>query len=187
MKIKSNASPSEFSSPFYKANEDFCSVFESYIASHSGMVKGEYNAWSYLIFGKFESSKQWRLMYKKSSLTSGNLFLPDDQGLLTMATWTTKLPYNKDLICTIRKRKTLDFIWLPFNKNLIKLNQSNNYVLKSNTSLTKEINIIINILKPLFEIENIYEIHLKNNELTIDLRSKLHHFDFLDEIIKQVP
>lgn len=29
MKIKSNASPDELTSPFYKANEDFCMTFEN--------------------------------------------------------------------------------------------------------------------------------------------------------------
>lgn len=185
MKIKSHAAQNELTSPFYKANEEFCSDFESYIASKNGMVKGQYNAWSYLIFGKFESSKSWDLMYKKSTFSSsGNLLLSSkSQCLLTMATWSTKLSNTRGLNLLVRRKKTFDFLRRLFNKNLTTLNHTNDYVLKSNKSLSKDIHLILDSLKPLFDTKNIYEIELKRNDLTIELRSEEHHFDGLEKIL----
>ena len=90
MKIKSNASPDELSSPFFKINEEFCSDFESYVKNKNGKVKGNYNAWSYLIFGKISNPTNWNLTYKKSTFTStGDIFLSSKyQSLLVLSELT---------------------------------------------------------------------------------------------------
>ncbi|MFD2917799.1 hypothetical protein [Psychroserpens luteus] len=185
MKIKSHAAQNELTSPFYKANEDFCIRFENYIASKNGMIKGQYNAWSYLIFGKFESSKSWDLMYKKSTFSSsGNLLLSSkSQCLLTMATWSTKLYISENSSFSIRRTKNFDFIRKLFNKNIDTLNQKTGYIINSSRPLSKQVKNILIALKPLFDKKIIYEIELQRNELTIELRSEEHHFDVLEKIL----
>ena len=106
MKIKSNATLKEMTSPFYKKNEKFCEEFESFIASKNGKVKGEYNAWSYLIFGKISNPKNWNLMYKKSTFTSsGNLLLSSKSHcLFVKSEWTTKRIGTHNSEFRIRKK-----------------------------------------------------------------------------------
>lgn len=70
MKIKSNASPSEMNSSYYKANEEFCFAFEKYITKRGGKVNGTYNAWSFGVLGKINEPQKWYLMYKKATMSS---------------------------------------------------------------------------------------------------------------------
>jgi len=107
MIIKPDASSDEYSSPFFKLNEKFCSEFESFIAEKNGKVKGKYNAWSYAIYGKIREPKAWTLKYKKSTFSSsGNLWLSSkSQCLLVLAEWTTKRIENSNSDFQIRKKK----------------------------------------------------------------------------------
>ena len=187
MIIKSNASRAELSSPFYKINENFCAQFETYITSKKGMVKGNYNAWSFIVFGKFEDLMSWDLMYKKATYTSsGNLLLSSkSQSLLTMAIWKTKLLENKDANLIIRRKKTFDFIKMFFNRKIKNIGQTHNYIYVSDDRMSKKMNDIIEVLNPLFINKNIYKIQLKNDDLIIELRSEEHHFDILEKLLKK--
>ena len=46
--IKPNASPDEFLSPFFKANEKFCKDVEQYVSENND----ENYAWFYFVFGE---------------------------------------------------------------------------------------------------------------------------------------
>ena len=186
MKIKSNASPTELSSPFFTLNEEFCASFESYIASKNGKVKGKYNAFSFLIFGKITNPKPWDIMYKKATYTStGNLLLSSKyQSLLTLAEWKTERKSSQYSEFKIRKRTFFDALKMSFIKSLTRLDKSNKYVLHSKGNLPKFFSQLIEILKPLCISEEIYKIEHANDMLRIELRSERHHFDVLDRLIE---
>ncbi|WP_296382562.1 hypothetical protein [Winogradskyella sp.] len=186
MKIKSNASPAELSSPFFTLNEEFCSEFESYIASKNGKVKGKYNAWSFLIFGKTPHPKPWDVMYKKSTFTTnGNLLMSSKyQSLLALAEWETERKGTHDSEFEIRKKTTADILKIPLSKSVSKLEVSGKYVMCSKGKKPKFFLQLIDILTPLFISEEIYRIEYLNNKLRIELRSEHHHFNILDQLIE---
>ncbi len=188
MKIKSNASSDEIFSPFYKANEEFCFEFESYIASKNGKVKGNYNAWSYLVFGKVSTPKSWNLMYKKSTFTStGNLLLSSEyQNLLVLAEWETERKGTHNTEFKIRRKTRADFIKLLLNKTLSKLDLSDKYVIEIKDNKPQLISKLTEILKGLFISGEIYEIDHRNDKLKIELRTKKHHFDIFDKLTTEI-
>jgi hypothetical protein len=187
MAIKPNASPDEVSSPFYKANEEFCSEFESYIARKNGKVKGNYNAWSYLIFGKISVPKNWDLMYKKSTFTSGNLLLSSEyQSLLVLAKWETERKGIHNTEFNIRRKTRVDLIKLLLNKSLSKLDLSDKYVIEIKDNKPQLISKLTELLKNLFISGEIYEIDYRNDKLKIELRTKKHHFDLFDKLTSEI-
>ena len=152
MKIKSNASPDELSSPFLDLNKQFCFEFEKYVAKKNGKAKGTYNAWSYIANGKISNPKNWNLMYKKSTFTSsGNLLLSSKyQTLLVMAEWETEQKGTHDSEFVIRKKTSADFFKIPFSKSLSKLKFFKKYVIKVEGNKPKIFSEIIKILGDLF-------------------------------------
>ena len=184
MIIKPDASFDEYSSPFFKANEKFCSEFESFIAERNGEVKGKYNAWSYAIYGKIREPKTWTLIYKKSTFTSsGNLLLSSkSQSLLVLVEWTTRRIENSDSDFKIRKKKTTDLIKLNIGNKLKPLNISKKYVIEFGNEKPNFLKKIIEITKELFEKEEIYIIELKNGILKIELRTENHYFEIFNQL-----
>ncbi|WP_298425337.1 hypothetical protein [uncultured Kordia sp.] len=181
MKIKSNAVPEELDSPFYIENKKFCQVFERFIAGKEGKVRGRYNAWSYLIEGKIETLKSWNLFYKKSTFSGGNLLLSSKyQNLLTIAEWTCHAVNAKNAMFFIRKRKFIDIM----KPSYLKLKQHPAYVMKTNGEYLPYFSKVLNTLEMLFETNEIYTITLKNNKLTIELRTEKHHFNIFNELIQ---
>jgi hypothetical protein len=183
MAIKSNASPDEKKSPFYKNNEIFCSEFEYFIIEKNGKAKGYYNAWSYSIFGKILKHKNWTLKYKKATFSSGNLWLSSKhQNLLVLAEWETKRAgtYNSEFL--IRKKTKTDFIKKIFNKSLSKFNIYDKYIIESENNKSQLISQLNKILEPLFKSEEIYIIDHRNNRLKIELRTEKHYFDIFNEL-----
>ncbi len=118
MAILSNASPEEKLSPFYDDNEKFCKEFERFVAVYNGFVKGKYNAFSYYLVGKITNPSNWKLIYKKSTLTStGNLWLSSKrQSLFASAEWITSRISASDSEFLIRKKSKFDYIKLLFDK-----------------------------------------------------------------------
>ena len=189
MKIKSNAAPHEISSPFFELNKAFCATFEKYIATKGGLVKGKYNAWSFLVFGKIKQATVWELMYKKSTFTnSGNLLLSaKSQGLLTMATWSTTVTHRGFSNFRIRKKKKRDILRILLSKKVSALNIGKGYILETKSSALKQpFQDVIFAIKPLFEDKKIYGVNFKNDKLTIELRSDQHHFDVLDNLLNNI-
>lgn len=185
MKIKSNASPQELSSPFFKANKQFCYEFETYMASKNGLVKGKYNAWSYLIEGKIKSPDNWKLKYKKSTFSSGNLFFSSKkQNLLVLVEWQTDKFKDKNAEFYIRTKSYIDVLRLAFDKSVSQLNLSKSYVVCFKGEKPYFFDNIITTLEHLFTTKELYLITYKNQMLTIELRSELHHFDKLNELIE---
>jgi len=187
MKIKSNASPSETASEFYKLNENFCADFESYIASKNGKVKGNYNAWSYIVFGKISSPQNWDLMYKKSIFTSTSLLLSSKyQSLLVMAEWATKIKGLRQAEFTIRRKTKLDFLKKMINGRLVELDHFDKYVLETKEGKSKLVAKLTEILKSLFLSGEIYMIDYRDDKLVIEMRTEEHHFEILDELITEI-
>lgn len=188
MTIKPNASPNEFSSPFYKANEKFCREFESYIISKNGQVKGNYNAWSYLIWGNISTPKNWDLTYEKSTFTSsGNLLLSSEyQSLLVLAKWETERKGTHNNEFKIRRKTRIDFIKLLLHKTLSKSDLSEKYVIEIKNNKPQLVSKLTEILKSLFILGEIYEISRQNDKLKIELRTKRHHFDLFDKLTAEI-
>ena len=183
MKIKPNASPDEKSSPFYKRNEEFCSQFEHFVAEKKGKVKGNYNAWSYTILGKISTPKNWTLKYKKSTFSSGNLWISSkNQNLLVLAEWETERIGTHNSEFLIRKKTKTDFIKLMFNKSLSKFNIYDKYIIETENNKSQLISKLTKILEPLFKSKEIYKINHKDDTLKIELRTKKHYFDILNEL-----
>lgn len=188
MKIRPNASPNEISSSFFKKNQEFCSCFESFVANKNGKVKGNYNAWSYLIFGRISKPTIWNLTYKKSTFTSiGNLLLSSKyQSLLVLAERETerKETHNSEFI--IRRKIRADFLKKLVNKSLSELDISKNYILEIKNTKPKLISNLMEILKSLFQSGEIYKIEHKNNKLKIEMRTEKHYFDIFDRLITEI-
>ncbi|MBC8753615.1 hypothetical protein H2O64_02955 [Kordia sp. YSTF-M3] len=181
MKIKSNATPLELSSPFYLANEQFCHDFERFIASKQGKVKGVYNAWSYSIYGKIETGKAWDLKYKKATYSGGSIWFSSKyQNLLTLAEWKCHDFGTNDTSFVVRKKKFLDLL----NPSFSKVDTHENYVIKAKKGKPRVLPQLVSILKPLFESKEIYKITCKNNTLIIELRNEGHHFDIFNQLIQ---
>ena len=187
MKIKPNAAPDEISSPFYKSNEEFCSSFESYIASKNGRVKGNYNASSYLILGKISNPRNWNLKYKKSTLSSGNLLLSSKhQNLLVIAEWETERKGTHNSEFTIRRKTKTNFLKKALNKSITELDFTNNYILEIKDSKPQLIFKLTELLKDLFLSEEIYRIDHRNDKLKIEMRTDKHHFEIFDKLIVEI-
>ncbi len=185
MKIKSNAASDELTSPFYKINKDFCREFENYIASKNGKVKGNFNAWSYFIQGEVMAPKPWHLEYKKATYTStGNLILSSKkQNLLTLSEWSTPWAGSHNSEFEILRKDGIGFVEKVFKKDLKNCKFAKNYLIKNaenNIALIENLN---QKLKPLFISEEIYSIILKNDILTISLRTEKHHFDVFEKLL----
>ena len=187
MKIKPNAAPDELTSPFYKFNEEFCSIFERYIATKNGKVKGNYNASSYLIFGKISNPTNWNLKYKKSTLSSGNLLLSSKhQNLLVIAEWETERKGTHNSEFTIRKKTKTDFFKKMVNNSISELDFSDQYILKVKDNKSRLISKLIDLLKELFLSGEIYKIDHRNDKLKIEMRTEKHHFEVFDKLITEI-
>lgn len=188
MKIKSNATSNELSSPFYLENEKFCSDFENYIASKNGKVKGEYNAWSYLIIGKIQTPNNWTLRYQKSTFTtSGNLLLSSkSQTLLVIAEWETEMTLTPNSEFEIRKKTSTDSLKKIMDKSLLDLNLFDEYVLEIKNDKPPIISKLTEILRDLFLSGEIYKIEYQNDKLKIEMRTEKHHFEIFDRLIAEL-
>ena len=185
MKIKSNAATGELSSPFYKVNRDFCKAFEEFIAHKNGEVKGTYNAWSYLVEGRISHPKSWRLRYKKATYTStGNLILSSkEQNLLTLAEWSTPMAGSFNSEFSIYKKESFGFIKKLFN-NSNSFNGLKDYVFNGSHINSTFIEKLYQTLNPLFQSGEVYSVILKNDNLSISLRTELHHFETIENLLK---
>ncbi len=188
MKIRSNAARNEMSSSYFSENESFCYDFERFIANKNGRVKGNYNAWSYLILGQITNPKKCNLTYKKSTFTSnGNLLLsPKYQCLLVLAEWEIECQKTFKSEFTIRRKTFVDSFKKHFRKSLYEPNITKNYVIEANNKIAKPILKLIEILNPLFQSREIYKIECKKNRLKIELRTEKHYFDIFEKLIAEV-
>lgn len=186
MKIKPNASSAELTSPFYKINKEFCREFENYIGSKNGNVKGNYNAWSYFIQGKILAPKPWHLKYKKATYTStGNLILSSKkQNLLTLAEWSTPWAGSQNSEFAIRRKDSIGLMKRLFKKELKIYKLSKDYLINDATNNVSLVENLHQRLKPLFISKEIYSIILRNNILTISLRTEKHHFDIFEKLLE---
>jgi len=183
MTIKPNAAPDEKNSPFYKKNEIFCTEFEHFIADKNGKVKGNYNAWSYSIYGKISNPKKWNLKYKKTTLSSGNLWLSSKhQNLLELAEWKTERIGTHNSEFLIRKKKRTDFIKSMFNNSISKFDIYENYRIESKNNKIQLISKLTQILREQFDSGEVYEIDHRNDSLKIELRTEKHYFEIFNKL-----
>lgn len=180
--IKPNAASNEKTSPFYIANERFCRDFENFIAEKEGISTGNYNAWSYTVYGKITSPQTWILKYKKATYSGAHSFLTSKyQNLLTLAEWKTeKASYDSGFL--IRRKTLNDRFMIMFSPSYRRLEVSKRYVLISKAKKARSILNLTNRLAPLLRSGEVYKIQNKKNVLTIELRTDTHHFDIFNEV-----
>ncbi|WP_299101027.1 hypothetical protein [uncultured Winogradskyella sp.] len=180
--IKPNAVANEKDSPYYVKNESFCLKFESFISQLNGKSKGNYNAWSYSVLGEIKTSRKWILEYKKSTFSSGNLILSaKSQNLFVSAIWKTEYTSQNIPDFIIKKRTIKDMVSQLLRKNFSEIKSTSNYILVSD-SKSKIIDKLIEILHPLFDLNEIYKISKLKNVLTIELRTDQHYFNIFNQI-----
>jgi hypothetical protein len=184
MSISSNAAESEQNSRFYKANSAFCEEFEKFILDKGGKVTGSFNSWSYEVYGKIRTPQQWVLKYKKSTLSSGNIFFSSKyQNLFVSLEWSTLIKTEQKLDFLIRKRKLINFRQLPYDQTSILTDISNKYVIYSESSDSTLISELTNALKEQFKTNQIYKIQLINNQLKIEMRTDQHYFEIFQKLV----
>ncbi|GGE29095.1 hypothetical protein [Psychroflexus planctonicus] len=179
--IEQNSSTSEMNSPYFVRNKEFCNKFENFVLEKNGKVKGIYNAWSFSVIGKIKNPNIWTLNYKKSTFTSGNLFLSTKtQNLLTSAEWKTKNIFESNF--KVRRKMTVDFFNLQTSKSLSKLDFSDKYVIDIKIQKGDFLDKLFMILKPLFLTNEIYEIENSKDDFRIELRTEKHHFEIFERV-----
>ncbi|MCR9171400.1 MAG: hypothetical protein NXI10_02840 [bacterium] len=92
MPIKSNAAPSELSSPFYQQNKELCEQWEHFIKERNGKINAIYNAWSLDIKTKFTTPNMWLVSIRKGTYSNGSLlFSAKSQNLLEIMELQTRI------------------------------------------------------------------------------------------------
>ncbi|RRO20137.1 hypothetical protein [Flavobacteriaceae bacterium 14752] len=172
MSIKSEATKDEKSSPFYKNNKKFCKNVEDFVLDKEGNVHGYYNAWSYHIVAEVFTPQKWRLIYKKSTFSSGHILLNSkSQNIRSTLTWETMTQFKKNEYFIIKKRNILKY--LSFNiKKQPEFNLPRKYSFKGNIKDFKTVDNIIHILDKAFINYEIEKVHLKNKILIIKIANR---------------
>lgn len=188
MEIKSNASPDEEFSSFYKVNQAFCLDIENYIAGKGGTIEGVFNAWSYDVIGEIFMNKKWNLKYKKATFSSsGNLFLSSKyQSLLVLSEWKTEIKEILDFEFLIRKKTLLDSIKIIFGKSTKELKPNSMYMLKQKGNNSDLIPKLYHSLKSLFNSGEVFQVAYKNNILKIELRTENHYLDVFEKLAQKL-
>ena len=88
---------------------------------------------------------------------------------------------NKDDGLIIRKRKLWDFA-----NNSRRLICSNNYVINIEDSIPLWVENMIEILRLLFEMNEVYKIQINKGVLKIELRTEKHHFKIFEKLLSDL-
>ncbi len=187
MTIKSNSLPDELDSPFYIANKRFSEEFEKYIIERNGQVKGEFNAWAFFVSGKINDPKEWLLSYKKSNYTSlGTIPILQsekqykDYVLSLISKWETRLEGYGTL--KIRRKSIWDVFMLLLNNNTNLHIENRNYIVFSSKDNQELLQKLTAVLRPFFDSEEVFQVILKKNILSIQISSDGHHFDIFEKL-----
>lgn len=81
-RIKIDASPDEFSSPFFMRHQQICKEWEKFVLSHDGLVKGKFNSWALILMAKFKIKREWYVELKKSIMSDTAILLPSKANVL---------------------------------------------------------------------------------------------------------
>lgn len=184
MAVLSNASPDEESSEYYISNQKFCLNLEKELVKLGfNQVNGKYNAWSYLVVAEKEDLfKLRKVIYKKSTYTSGNLLLSSKyQSLSEIIEWQIEHISNEPNFL-IKQKIWTDCISIWCRKQN-KLGNVKNYIISNLDKSSSIVDLIINRMNSLFITNCVYEVSYKNKILTIQLRSDKPHLNILKSIL----
>lgn len=182
MPVKPNASSDEFNSPFFKENEKLCLAFDGFITGLGGKTKGKYNAFSYNILGYFDHPNEWQFRLGKSTSTEGHLLLSSEaQSILIDAEWIAQNIPSSYPDFSIKHKRSGNFLTRIFAKNQKVFSK---YVLKSEDLNHPFIKDLMKKLEFLFDLEKVWSIELKNNILSIQLRTDDIHAKTIEKLLK---
>jgi len=176
MGLISDASPEELASPYYIQNKLICEAFEQFILEKNGKVKGKFNAWSFVVYGKIPHHNKGEFKIKKSTYTStGNLLMSSKkQSLQLESIWFAKLSESDCSDFLIEKSK-----WYKQSKKI-----DSYYSIQTKTPQHSFIKSLIKILTPIFNTKNIWKITYKNRTLKIETRSVKLEFEIIAQLLK---
>lgn len=184
MPVTPNAAPGELDSPFFIANEEICQSFDQFIVSNGGETRGKYNAFSYNVLGKVRHSNKWEFRIKKSTFTSGNLLLSSEyQNLHIASIWTARSLQSDCPDFLIRRNKFLDGIRISFSKKWNWFTHDKRYVIRCRNRDHNLIKDMKDILKHLFDVDCVWEVHYNNPVLIIDLRANSSHTATIEKLL----
>jgi len=161
MPIRSNASPDEILSPFYKENEALCHKWEKFVLNKGGQINGLFNASSFSIKSKIKSHHTWLVDVKKATYSNGFLLFSSKyqnlQEILIFRTLIHDTGSNGFLIRNSRLRRG-----------------------SKDNQFARE---VIKLLKEGFQNESLYEVLFRKSELRITFHHKNDWFDMAENII----
>lgn len=81
-RIKSDASPDEFSSPYYINHQQICEKWEDFILGKNGVVKGKFTSWALIIKAKIRIKEEWYIELRKTTMSNSSILLPSKWNVL---------------------------------------------------------------------------------------------------------
>ena len=81
-KIKTDASPDEYSSPFFIDNQQICESWEKFILDRDGVIKGKFTSWALIIKAKLKIDKVWKIELRKTTMSNSSILLPSSWNVL---------------------------------------------------------------------------------------------------------
>lgn len=161
MPIQPNASPDEYDSPYFKANEELCKRWESYILERKGKIIGNYNAWSFSLKSKVRTNREWLIDIKKATYSNGFLLLSTKyQNLQEILTFTTRI---KGTGCA-------DFF---IEKSVFKGKSRDHELYRQ----------VVDLLQDAIDDKSLYQVHFKKDLLTIIFHHKNDWFEMADRLL----
>lgn len=181
MAIKPNAGSEELSSPFFKRNQEICHSFQQFIDALGGKTIGSYNAWSFNVKGKVQGNYLWIFQLKKSTYSSGNLFLSTKfQTLYVSSVWKCKNLVSDDGDFTIRKKKFFDV----FRRSYQRLENYPKYVISTSETRLSLSSSLVDMFSSRLKQHNVVTISYSSNELLIQFADEKFNSEEIRAFLK---
>lgn len=184
MPIASIATTDELSSPYFLSNEEDCKVFESFFVELGGEAVGSYNAWSYNILGRIPHPNKWEFRIKKSTYSSGNIWLNSCyQSLQYENNWVAKNIVSDCSGFKIIRAKGIKRRLLTSLGRWHKLPNHPKYILKTRNTKHPFIGEVQTLLALPLELNNVGEIEYKNNQLMINMTIANTYYEIIKTVL----
>lgn len=180
--LKSVASQSETSSPFYLKNKEICEAWEKFVIPLSGEIRGKYSAWAFIIKAKIiVKNIEWKFEVSKSTMT--NYFLINKKDVHHFTDIEAIKPKLFKTSFVIRPKKYLDFFRKKRTENYIFFNSRLVLIKPKGTDETLDKFIVH--LKQLDKNSHIRRIEYNelNGNFSLKLGSVLEDWGFLEVLM----
>lgn len=182
--IISDASPSEYSSPFYQENKQICEDWANFINGKNGKIRGKFTSWSLLLKAKINIERDWEIEVSKSTISNPSLFFSSKKSKFTSTLIETKNINLFESSFLVRPYSVTDSILMELDSRIRKLDS--NYILRTNGSDSIMRNPYVKLIKemaPNLKLKRIAYSHKERN-LKIKFNCIIRDFDLLEKLIK---